>query len=424
MLMRKMLPSGFLFLLLASAASSPAAEKGDIPILKTRSKAITVIDGDHTRVNYWYVMPDRNPDIYYVEIPMKSHTVTFQSDLDSITFEVTYGKRYDFIVMLNGETAYPTQVRAEYRQAHPYTRTAKALAGESDVIPFRLGDKSEIYLDGRLNGGELLALTLDLGAGGSVVNKDSLPRINMQFDGTANLINSDGNNIVPASSSNCLEIAGLRWNGLPFVAAQNIKQGDDGLVGNSLFQGKVVEINYDQRKIILHANLPPIATTYTRHPIIIENHIPYIYGSFKVGAVQREGWFMFDTGAWTSRLPVGSGGRRSKLLNEFQKMAGVSAGPQLTIGDHTLTGFNYRPGGGSAEKDRIGVLGRDLLKRFNTILDNQNGYIYLQPNSLVNEPYRNPERVMARIILMVGGGLIITIAWWGYRRCKKCRTLK
>ena len=294
--------------------------------------------------------------------------------------------------------------------------------GGPDVIPFRLGDKSEIYLDGRLNGGGLLALTLDLGAGGSVVNTDSLPKINMQFDSTANLINSHGNHVVPASSSNCLEIAGLRWSGLPFVVADNIKQGDDGLVGNSLFQGKVVEINYDQSQIRIYATLPPIDATYTKHPIIIENHIPYIYGSFKVGNVQREGWFMFDTGAWTSRLSVGNGGRLSKLLDEFRKMAGVNTGPQLMIGSHTLTGFNYTPERGPIVGDRIGVLGRDLLKRFNTILDNQNGYIYLQPDSLVNEPYRNPENTLARIILVIGGGLVFTIAWWGYRRCKKTRS--
>ncbi|HVY69299.1 MAG TPA: aspartyl protease family protein [Verrucomicrobiae bacterium] len=410
-----------MFLLLASATlSSLAVEAENIPILRTRSKVVTVIDGDHKRVNYWHLMPDRNPDIYYVEIPMKPHTVIFQSDLDSIAFDTTYGKRHDFIIMLNGEAAYPTQIRVEYRSMHPYTRTKEALDDGPDVIPFRLGERNEIYLDGKLNGGELLALTLDLGAGGSVVNKDSLPKINMRFDGTASLINSDGNHAVPASSSNRLEIAGLRWEGLPFVVAQNIKQGDDGLVGNSLFQGKVIEINYDQGNIRIHSTLPPIDPTYTRHPILIENHIPYIHGSFTVGEARREGWFMFDTGAWTSRLPVGNGGRVPKLLDEFRKMAGMS-GPQLTIGSHTLTGFNYRPEGGPGDSDRIGVLGRDLLKRFNTILDNQNGYIYLQPNHLLNQPYRNPDYVMARIILVFGGGLAFIIAWWGFKRREKRR---
>jgi hypothetical protein len=39
-----------------------------------------------------------------------------------------------------------------------------------------------------------------------------------------------------------------------------------------------------------------------------------------------------------------------------------------------------------------GVLGMDLLKRFNTIIDYQNNLIWLKPNHLVNSPYKQSQK--------------------------------
>ena len=55
-----------------------------VPIVKARSRVVTITDGLHVKKNYWYVMPEKSPDVYYVEIPRKAHTVTFTTDLESI----------------------------------------------------------------------------------------------------------------------------------------------------------------------------------------------------------------------------------------------------------------------------------------------------------------------------------------------------
>ena len=57
--------------------------------IKARSRAVTIIDGTHVKKDYWYVMPERNPDVYYVEIPRHPHTVTFATDVESISFATT-----------------------------------------------------------------------------------------------------------------------------------------------------------------------------------------------------------------------------------------------------------------------------------------------------------------------------------------------
>jgi hypothetical protein len=84
--------------------------------------------------------------VYYVEIPTKPHTVTFRSEIDELSFPVTFGDRIDCVILLNGKAACPTQIRAEFRKPQPFTREAPAPATGKVEIPFMLGDNDKIYL--------------------------------------------------------------------------------------------------------------------------------------------------------------------------------------------------------------------------------------------------------------------------------------
>ena len=398
---------------------SPIAAQENRPVLKSRSKYITIVDGDHVKNGFWFLMPEKNPDIYYVELPMKPHMVTFRSDIDTISFPVEFGKQHDFVILLNEATACPTQVRAVFRKLQPYTLTSANRNGINDTIPFRLGDNDKIYVTGRLNGGKELQFQFDLGCGGSIIKKASIPKANMQFDGTANLTNSDGTNEVPSSSLNRLEVETLRWDGLPFLVADNMTHREDGLLGNTLFQDKVIEINYDKGVMVIHDVLPDIAPTYSKHAIYLDGVVPFIQGSLSMGGRKRDGWFMFDTGAYTSKLYADAGSPLGKLFVELRKMLSLdheSTAPRLSIGDYAFADFNYSLVDHAANDDQLGLLGNDILKRFNFILDNQNGFIHLQPNSLAQAAFSNPEYYLARGIAGVAASIAAGCAWFVYRR--------
>ena len=99
----------------------PGRRAGNASVLKSRSKYVTIVDGDHVKNDYWFLMPEKNPDIYYVELPMKPHTVTFRTDIDTISFPVEFGNQHDFVIVLNEATVCPTQVRTVFRKLQPYT---------------------------------------------------------------------------------------------------------------------------------------------------------------------------------------------------------------------------------------------------------------------------------------------------------------
>ena len=60
-----------LALVLLSASALAAQEQP--PVIQAHSKVITIIDGQHEKKNFWYIMPDRSPDVYYAELPRVPH---------------------------------------------------------------------------------------------------------------------------------------------------------------------------------------------------------------------------------------------------------------------------------------------------------------------------------------------------------------
>ena len=220
-----------------------------IPVINAGSRVVTVTDGLHVKKNYWYVMPERTPDVYYAEIPRQPHTVTFTTDRESISFDVTFGSQHDFIIRLDDGRDARTQVRAELHQ--PWScGPSNVDATRAAVVPFTLGDNDKIYVAGRINA-RAAVLQVDFGSGGSIIKKSSVPKVDMTFDGTIQLRNSDGVNRVPSSSANQLEIGGWRCDRVPFAVADNMTDREDGLIGNSLFHDQVVEIDYDRMAIVI-----------------------------------------------------------------------------------------------------------------------------------------------------------------------------
>lgn len=178
--------------LLSALLCTLSANAEEIPTIRARSRVETITDGAHAKTNYWFIMTERSPDVYHVEIPLQPHTVTFSTDVESISFDVTFGSRHQFVIRLDDGRDARTEVRTEFKKLLSYTRNAPAPEGGVAAIPFTLGDSDKIYVKGRLNGEPLLDFQFDLGAGGTLIKKASVPDARMTVDGTITLRNSDG----------------------------------------------------------------------------------------------------------------------------------------------------------------------------------------------------------------------------------------
>jgi hypothetical protein len=396
--------------------ATPVQAQSAPPVINARSRIVTITDGVHLKKDHWYVMPDKSPDVYYVEIPLEPHTVTFTTDVDSISFDVTYGSTHRFIIRLADGTEALTEIRTEFRELLRHEPVMAGGPPNGTPIPFTIGDNDKIYVKGRINGGRELSFQLDLGAGGSIIKKGSVPKVRMTFDGTVNLRNSDGENVVPSSSTNDVEIGTVRWRRVGFVVADNMTHREDGLLGNSLFRDKVLEIDYGRQVLVIHDARPSLSGDWHREDIFLDGGtVPFVRGSMAVGGATRQGWFMLDTGAYTSILNSPDFVRAHKFRGEARRLLWPSSpdpnGPVIGLAGRMLSGTNYSVNPYDGSSWFLGLLGNDILKRFDLILDNQRGAAFFRPNAHLDAPYRNPERLVIRAASVVGVVGAAVVIW-------------
>ena len=385
----------------------PSSAQSKLPVIKATSKPVSIRDGNHLKKGYWKIMPERRPDYYFAELPQKAHKVSFITDLDSISFDISYGKDYDFIILLNGKDSCYTRIAARYNALK--TSIQKKSGIGPDTIPFTLGDNHKIYVRAKLNGADVRNIQLDMGAGGTLINKTSVKKIKMNFDQKVTLVNSDGVNQVPSASKNTLQIGDLVWDSISVAVASNMKEYEDLLIGNSLFRDKILEINYDKKILDVHDVLPTQIASYSRHDVILDGGvIPYIMVSLAIRGKTKIGWVMFDTGARTSIINSADASKSYRVFTELAGIIGLddAVRPKLSIANYQLSGFEYKVRDMGGDGFHM-ILGSDLLKRFNLIFDNKNGYLYMQPNSLNNVPYGKPDeyyivRITLALLTLIG----------------------
>lgn len=100
-----------------------------LPVIKSNTDIISIQNGAELRKNAWRLAPEAKPDVYEAElIDGKTTKISFITDIDSISFDVEEGKKYDFIIRKGDELCY-TQIVGikfipaanfddEYRKTH------------------------------------------------------------------------------------------------------------------------------------------------------------------------------------------------------------------------------------------------------------------------------------------------------------------
>lgn len=98
-----------------------------LPSIKSNTSTISIQDGENLRKNGWNLSPQIKPDVYQAQlIDGKTHKVTFITDIDSISFNVEEGKKYDFIIEWNGESCYTQIVGTKFVPAANFDKKYQA----------------------------------------------------------------------------------------------------------------------------------------------------------------------------------------------------------------------------------------------------------------------------------------------------------
>lgn len=423
----------FLFLVISQVTFGQS-----LPVVKANSKIVDVIEDGILNKGIWNVTPQVKPDIYYIMKSKKVKRVTFITDLDSISFDVKPELAYDFIILLNNKDSCYTQIATQ----NPLKINRKVQNSNitSDTIPFILGKDNFIHIKGKINGSEDLDFIFDTGAGSLVLTeKGKRKNVNLKLDGTTQNIGSGGSKTQQTSSLNNLEIGGLSWIDLPIIFINyNGSLQTDGVIGDNVFEDKIVEIDYDQKIIVVHSSLPLITSDYSENEMRYRTGQPFIELTLSNGDKKYSSWFLFDTGSKYG-LSVNSSFAVENNLYGTMESIGTRRGKgtdgviiksetvllqSLLIGDFELSKIPIDIEiVSSAGGLKYGILGNDILKRFNTIIDYQNGKVYLKTNKLINESYDKPFNLKKIIIFSILFLLIVILTITALFRKRKKETV-
>jgi hypothetical protein len=403
--------------------------QGIIPIIKANSKNVSVLDGEHYRKNWWYIMPEKKPDFYEVENRKKAHRVTFYTDIDTISFDVKYNETYDFIILLNGKDSCLTRITTIPSKVIGYRNACNDCFTVTDTILFSLGLDNKTYIKAAINNSRLIDFQFDLGTTSCILKEKMADDCKIIWDGVAEMGSVSGNTTVKSSSNNQIKIANLIWDSVGIFSTKYTNWGSKGIIGNNLLQDKIAELNYDKNIIVLHKTLPAIDKDYTKVEMQIRDGVPYIPVTIDNGITKAKNWFMFDNG-YDNCLLVDNEFAKANSLYGTMKTVGhrnnsmngkteIVLATKLFIGEYELNDvpIDLQKPDDKQPYDRV-IMGNDVLKRFNVIIDYQNNFIYLKANKLIDEKYDRGKRLKKKIFIIGGAIVLAAIGLLIFKRLK------
>ncbi|OIQ21109.1 MAG: hypothetical protein BM557_04980 [Flavobacterium sp. MedPE-SWcel] len=390
---------------------SSCASREQLPVLNATTQLLSIQDGNKLHENVWTATPNVDIDEFIVQKFEGEKMVHFISDIDTLSFSVTPNNNYDFIVLINGKEKALTRISTDtlkeasipHQKMIDYYYDDRDKRALIDTIPFTLGNDNRIHFKGRVNNSKPLDILFDTGANAVVVVSSLIGKeVQLKLDGEVDNNGSDGSQIVPTSSDNQLEVLDLNWDGLNILSIDYQAPSFDVVLGWIAFENKIVEIDYEKKYLVIHQSKETVSNDYSKIETKMIHGIPYIKGTLDVAGKQSSGWFEYDSGS-NGSFSLSQKFASENGLNNVMKVTGrsISTGsvgveysaknyvlPKLTFGEYELVNVPIA----IDDEDPEGVeyndiLGNNLLKRFNTVIDFKEFEIYLKPNSLFYSEY-------------------------------------
>jgi len=374
-------------LALLGLPTGTAYTQSKMPVLEASDQNAFIQDGEQVKLD-WKLDPAAKPDVYYVNIPGKKSTVKFMTDKGTLTFHTEPGKSYPFLVVLNKKDSCLVEVTAKLPSSLPQL-DAWPVQTAAISFPFELRG-SKIYFQGQVNG-KNVNIQFDLGAGTSIVNKNSSEKLGLAFSGYTIVNNTSGVNKERTSNGNVLKVGEVAWTRVPLTEVSNMRADEDIIIGNGFFRDRVIEINYDTKQVVIYNKLPAKMKRYCKLPVFYEQDRPKFKADIIHNGKRYSFWFLFDTGRDGTMLLGEDFTGVDDHWNALEPLT-VIKGRKIVRLDADIAGVSFKDlvtnaADPAKPNGRPSLFGNQILSHFNVILDNVEGYMYLKLNGRVNEPF-------------------------------------
>lgn len=374
------------FIFLAAIFSSPYSfAQKKLPVIKASSANAFIVEGPDDKTN-WTLSPEAHPDIYQTSKSVKPQWVKFYTDIDSLKIKLEPGSTFDFVVLLNNKDSCFT--RFESPEIKNFSKRTPAI---HDTIPFMLTAYNNIKLKVVLDKKDTLNLKFDSGSTDFRLTNNILK--DLHIDNLNAHLFQIGKQLYEMQQINPVVLSG---------------HGTDGRFGWNLFDGEIIEIDYNKNLFIIHSSLPKIGRDYEKFAMEYVQGLFCIYGELQIKNNRYASRFLFDNGYQRTIMldddlmkeqdyPKDSLEVIKKVIMKNGQGKEIPVltvnNEKLNLGKYTLTNIPVQLlATGNPAGFKTHILGNEVLKRFNVILNFQKNIIYLKSNGLYDMPYTEQKK--------------------------------
>ena len=280
---------------------------------------------------------------------------------------------------------------------------------------------------------DTLQFILDTGSAGISLDTNTCIRLGIKLLPTDRIVRGvGGSKTVSFAMHRTLQLPGLTVDSLDFhvndyqLISQVYGLQVDGIMGYSVLSRYIVQVNYDDETISIYSKGKfnyPKGGFLLRPSLTL---IPIVSAQLRNGKGQCNNRYFFDTGAGMCLLlskqfvkdsaVLSSRKRQKKVIQtEAQGLGGKMNMDITTIQEFKLGNYSFRnvPVYLFDDVSNItsypflgGMVGNDLLRRFNILLNYGRKEIYLMPNSHFKDPF--DYSYTGLIIYLIDGQVEIT----------------
>lgn len=271
----------------------------------------------------------------------------------------------------------------------------------SDTIPFTLNRQHNICIKARVNDSDTLTLMFHSSSTGVTLTKKAVEtKVTLAGLQSSEVTTWGGRAKSAFSENNRFTINRLHWDSLAIFVNDLSGEGTDGKFGHDLFAGKILEIDYDHHRMIVHSKLPKIAKRYHKTALIQKDGSNFLQGTLKIGKQVYRDTFMFHTGYGGAVLLDPKIGERygiqktlttiktSEVRDAYGNVFKIDTKllPNMRLAGQKIQDVPLSFAARSSEIP-MKVFGNGLLMRFNVVFDFQKSNLYLRPNGLLKTPF-------------------------------------
>lgn len=269
-------------------------------------------------------------------------------------------------------------------------------------IPFELTEHNNIVISGILNDADTVKLMFHTAASSlSMIKEFTKTASNIIWDQKTEVNSWGGTSDSRYSKSNSLKIGELAWNDLEIWESENSGPGTVGKFGPNLFADRVIEIDFDNQLMTIRSTLPELISLYDKLPLFYQNDMMFIEGKSAIGDSSVGNRFLIHSGFGgtllfddafvnnynlTEQLNI-TGSRRLKDSYGNVIITQKALLSKFSVGAAEITSLPVEFFEGSIGRQKMSVLGGNILKRFNLIIDADRAYIYLKASKLSDLPF-------------------------------------